>query len=105
MQLDLDKIQPTQDYVIFKRDGTGGKTLGGIIIPETQYHNSFFGEVLSVGPGKLLSNGKRSPMSVKKGDRIIISQHDNDLIDPNYPNIQIAREAQILMVLEPLKED
>lgn len=90
--LNIDNVYPTADYVIFRRDSTGGQ-IGLIIIPDTQYHDSWFGTVLRVGP---------KVKELKPGDRIIVSQHDRDTLDQEQQDIQYCRESQILCVMEPL---
>ena len=65
------KVKPLHDRVIVKRVEEEEKTKGGIIIPDTAKEKPVEGKVLAVGSGKLLENGKRQPLEVKKGDRIL----------------------------------
>jgi chaperonin GroES len=68
------KIRPLNDRVIVKRVEEETKTAGGIIIPDTAKEKPQEGEVIAVGPGKLDDTGKRVPLEVKAGDRILFSK-------------------------------
>lgn len=65
-------IRPLNHRVLCKRCIPSTKTAGGIVIPETSITKHQECEVLEVGPGKLLESGDRAPMSVQKGDHILV---------------------------------
>jgi chaperonin GroES len=69
------KIRPMNDRILVLRIEEEQKTSGGIIIPDTAKEKPQEGEVIAVGPGKLGDNGKRTPMEVRKGDRVLFSKY------------------------------
>jgi len=68
------KIKPLNDRVIVKRVEEEKKTAGGIIIPDSAKEKPQEGRVIAAGPGKLDETGKRIPLDVKEGDRILFSK-------------------------------
>lgn len=68
------KIRPLQDRIIVKRIKEEEKTKGGIIIPDTAKGKPMEGEVVAAGSGKILENGKKQPLEVKAGNRILFSK-------------------------------
>ena len=74
--MDASQFQPLGDYVLVEPDGVDELTPGGIALPENRERDAVeTGTVVSAGPGKLLKDGARAPMSVKAGDRVIYSQY------------------------------
>jgi len=69
------KIRPLHDRVIVKRMEGEEKTKGGIIIPDTAKEKPVEGKVIAVGSGKVLENGKKVPLQVKAGDRILFGKY------------------------------
>ncbi len=65
------KIRPLQDRILVQRLAEEEKTKGGIIIPDTAKEKPAEGKVVSVGNGKLGDDGKRVPLEIKKGDKIL----------------------------------
>ncbi len=65
------KIRPLHDYVLLRRAKAESQTPGGIIIPDDAQERPQRGEVLAVGPGRLLENGVRVPVDVKPGDVVL----------------------------------
>ena len=63
-------LQPLDDRIVIRRLEAEEKTAGGIVLPDTAKEKPQRGEILAVGPGKLLENGKRAPLEVKVGDTI-----------------------------------
>jgi len=64
------KARPLHDRVVLKRIEETQTVKGGIIIPDTAKEKPMEGEVISVGPGKIMTDGTRSPMDVKPGCRV-----------------------------------
>jgi len=93
-------IRPLNDRVVVKRMEEETKTAGGIIIPDTAKEKPQEAEVVAVGPGKLDDNGKRMPIDVKKGDRILIGKYSGSDIKIDDQEYVIVREDEILGVLE-----
>jgi len=94
------KIRPLHDRVLVKRVEQEEQVRGGIIIPDTAKEKPQEAEVIAVGPGKLDENGKRSPMDVKKGDRILVGKYSGSEIKIEDQDYVILREDEILAVLE-----
>ncbi len=94
------KIRPLQDRVIVKREEEESKTKGGIIIPETAKEKPIEGEILAVGNGKILEDGKIRALDVKKGDKILFSKYAGTEIKVDGEDLLMMREEDILAVVE-----
>jgi len=92
-------IRPLHDRVVVKRIEAQEQVRGGIIIPDTAKEKPQEAEVIAVGSGKLLEDGKRSPMDVKAGDRILIGKYSGSEIKYNDQDYVILREEEILAVI------
>ena len=94
-------IRPLHDRVLVKRiDQEEKKSSGGIIIPDTAKEKPQEGEVVAVGPGKVLEDGKNQPMNVKAGDRILFGKYAGTEVKIDDQEYLIMREDDILGVLE-----
>jgi len=71
-------------------------TKGGIILPDTAKEKPQRGVIIAVGPGRLDEEGKRIPMEVKKGDKVIYSKYAGSEIKQNDEEVLILRESDIL---------
>jgi chaperonin GroES len=72
---------------------------GGIIIPDTAKEKPQQGEVIAVGPGKFNDDGKRTPVDVKQGDKILIGKYSGSEIRIDEEDFVILREDEILAVV------
>ncbi len=97
------RAKPLHDRVLVKRFEENEVVKGGIIIPDTAKEKPMEGEVVAVGPGKIQEDGKRSPMDVKTGDRILFGKYSGTEIKIDDRDYTIMREEEILAVLEPEK--
>ncbi|HOK55641.1 MAG TPA: co-chaperone GroES, partial [Armatimonadota bacterium] len=68
-------LKPLSDRIIAKATSTEEVTKGGIVLPDTAKERPQEGEVIAVGPGRLLDSGKVVPMDVQVGDKIIFSKY------------------------------
>jgi chaperonin GroES len=93
------KARPLHDRVILKRIEEKESVKGGIIIPDTAKEKPMEGEVISVGPGKMMEDGKRAPMDVKAGDRVLFGKYAGSEIKIDDVDYVIMREEEILAVL------
>jgi len=84
-------LKPIGDKVIVKPKAEEEKTSGGIILPDTAKEKPHEGTVIAVGPGKVLENGDRKPMSVKEGDTVIYSK---------YGGTEVTVEGEEYMILD-----
>ena len=94
------KIRPLQDRVIVKRVEEEEKTKGGIIIPDSAKEKPMEGKVVAVGTGKVLEDGKKHPLDVKKGDRILFGKYAGTEVKIDGEEHLIMREDDILGILE-----
>jgi chaperonin GroES len=93
------KARPLNDRVLLKRIEEKEAVKGGIIIPDTAKEKPMEGEVISVGPGKMMEDGKRSPMDLKEGDRVLFGKYAGTEIKIDDVEYVIMREEEILAVL------
>ena len=94
------KIRPLQDRIIVKRIEEEEKTKGGIIIPDTAKEKPSEGKVIAVGPGKVTDDGKKIPMEVKVGDRVLFGKYSGTEIKIEGEEHLIVREDDILGIVE-----
>ena len=92
-------IRPLHDRVVVKRLEQKEQIRGGIIIPDTAKEKPQEAEVVAVGPGKINDDGKRSPMDVKAGDRILVGKYSGSEIKLDDVEYVILREDEILAVI------
>jgi chaperonin GroES len=87
------------DRVLAKRIEEGEQVRGGIIIPDTAKEKPQEAEVIAVGPGKIQEDGKRAPMDVKAGDKVLIGKYSGSEIKIDDEDFVILREDEILAVV------
>ncbi len=96
----MKKVQPLADRVLIKRIEEEEQKVGGIIIPDTAKEKPQKGEVVAVGPGRLDETGKRMPMEVKPGDKVIFSKYAGTEVKIEGEEYLIMREDDILAIIE-----
>ena len=94
------KVRPLHDRIIVKRLEEEEKTKGGIIIPDTAKEKPFEGKVIAVGDGRIQKDGKKIPMEVKKGDRILFAKYAGPDIKIDGEDHLIVKEDGVLAVIE-----
>jgi chaperonin GroES len=92
-------IRPMNDRVLVTRVEEEQKTAGGIIIPDTAKEKPQEGKVVAVGPGKRDDSGKRQPLEVKKGDRVLFSKYAGTEIKIDGREHIFMREDDLLAIL------
>ena len=92
-------VRPLHDRVIVRRVEEQEKTKGGIIIPDTAKEKPQEGEVVAVGSGKVLDDGKVRPLDVKKGDRILFGKYSGTEIKLDGEDLLIMKESDIMGVI------
>jgi len=92
-------LRPLGDRVIVKAITSEEKSPGGIVLPDTAKEKPQEGEVLAVGPGKTLDNGKVIPLDVKVGDRVVYSKYGGTEIKLNGEEYVVLRQDDILGVV------
>ena len=93
-------IVPLHDRVLVLRTENQEKTAGGIIIPDTAKEKPQEGKVIAAGPGRRDDEGKRIPLNVKEGDRILFSRYAGTEVKIDGVEHMIMREDDILGVIE-----
>ena len=94
------KIRPLQDRLIVERVEEEEKTKGGIIIPDTAKEKPAEGKVIAVGNGKVGEDGKRVPLEVKKGNRILFGKYSGTEVKIEGKEYLIMREDDVLGIIE-----
>ena len=90
------KLQPLADRVLVKPIEKEEMTKSGIYLPDTAKEKPQEGEVLAVGPGKMTDDGKRVPLDLKVGDRVIYAKYGGMEIKVDDEDLMILRESDIL---------
>ncbi|HPO92347.1 MAG TPA: co-chaperone GroES [Phycisphaerales bacterium] len=93
-------IKPLEDRVLVKPIESESKTASGIFLPESAKEKPVHGEVVAVGPGKRLENGKRAEMSVRKGDKVFYGKYAGTEVEFKGDKMLILRENELLGVVE-----
>ena len=94
------RIKPLQDRILVKRVAEEEKTAGGLYIPDSAKEKPVEGEVIEVGNGKLLEDGKVRPLDVKVGDRILFGKYSGTEVKIDGEEHLILREEEVLGVVE-----
>jgi chaperonin GroES len=94
------KLRPLDDRVIVKQLEAEEKTSGGIILPDAAKEKPQMGKVIAAGPGRVLDNGKRSQMSVKKNDRVIYGKYMGSEVEVDGEERVVLKESDILGIVE-----
>jgi len=94
------KVRPLHDRVLVQRVDGEAKTAGGIIIPDSAQEKPQQGKVVAVGAGKFGDDGKRQPLTVKAGDRILFGKYSGSEVKLDGEEHLIMREEDVLAILE-----
>src|SRR6516225_1827 len=94
------KLRPLGDKIVVKPMEAAETVKGGIIIPDSAKEKPQEAEVVAVGPGKIDDNGKRAPMDVKAGDKILYSKYGGTEFKMNDEELLILSQDDILAVVE-----
>jgi chaperonin GroES len=94
------KLRPLQDRILVQRVEEETTTKGGIIIPDTAKEKPAEGKVVAVGSGKLGEDGKRVPLEIKAGDRILFGKYSGTEVKIEGEEYLIMREDDVLGVID-----
>ena len=94
------KVRPLADRILVIREEASETVRGGIIIPDTAKEKPQEGKVVAVGPGKVDEDGKRTPLELKKGDRILMGKYAGTEVKIDGVEHLIMREDDVLAVIE-----
>lgn len=94
------KVVPIGEKIVVKRLEADSKSSGGILLPDSAKEKPKQGRVLSVGDGKLLSDGRRSSPQVAEGDRVLFSSWAGSEVVVDGDELLIMNEDDVLAILE-----
>ncbi len=96
----MAKIVPIGDHLVVKIEETEEKTKSGIVLPDTAKEKPQKGEVIAVGSGRVLENGKKVPLEVKEGDKVIFSKYAGTEVKLEGQKYLILSESDVLAILK-----
>lgn len=94
------KMRPLHDRVIIRRMEEDRKSVGGIVIPDTAAEKPIRGEVVAVGPGKLMEDGKLRPLDVKPGNKVLFGKYSGTEVRIEGEELLVMREDDIIALIE-----
>ena len=94
------KIKPLQDRILVQRVEEEQTTKGGIIIPDTAKEKPIEGKIVAVGSGRVGDDGKKIPLEVKKGDRVLFGKYGGTEVKIEGVEYLIMREEDVLGIIE-----
>ncbi len=92
-------LKPLADRVVVKKLEAEEKTAGGIVLPDTAKEKPQQGEVLAVGPGRILDTGDRVIPDVKQGERVLFAKYSGTEFKLEQDELLILRESDILAIV------
>ena len=93
------KIRPLADRVVIKPAPAEEKSRGGIILPDTAKEKPVVGEIVAFGPGKVSDDGKKIPMEIKVGDKVLYGKYSGTEVTVEGEEYLIMREADIFAIV------
>jgi chaperonin GroES len=94
-------LKPLHDNIIVKPVTEDKLTKSGLVLPDTvDKEKPEKGEIIAVGPGKLLENGTRAPLSVKIGDKVVFKKYSPDEVKIDGQEYLVIGESDIIAVFE-----
>jgi len=93
------KLVPLDDRVVLQRLEAEETTQGGIVLPDTAKEKPQKGKVVAVGPGRLLDDGSRAGLDVKKGDTVLFGKYAGTEVTVDGQDYVIMKESELLAVL------
>ena len=96
----MSTVRPLEDRLVVKPLDAETKTASGLFLPESAKERPMQGKVVATGPGKMLDNGTRMAMMVKKGDTVVFGKYAGTEVEIKNVKHIIVRESELLGVLE-----
>jgi chaperonin GroES len=93
-------LRPLADHVLIRRHEVDAQQEGGIVIPDTAKEKPQEGEILAVGPGRMMDDGQRQPIAVAMGDTVLFGKYAGTEIKLDQEDLLVMRESDLLGVLE-----
>jgi chaperonin GroES len=97
-------LKPLADRIIVQAITAEEVTRGGIVLPDTAKEKPQEGEVIAVGPGRLLDSGKVAAMEVKVGDRVVYSKYGGTEVKVNGSEYVVLRQDDVLGIVDKKKK-
>ena len=94
------QVQPLYDRILVKRFSEEEKTKGGIIVPDSAKEKPAQGEVISCGSGRISEDGKVTPLTLKKGDKVLFGKYSGTEVKLEDTEYLIMREDDVLGVIQ-----
>ena len=94
------KVQPLADRVVIRANEREEMTVSGIVLPDTAKEKPQEGTILAVGPGRILDDGKRESIDVKKGDKVLYAKYAGTEFKIDSDELLIVSQKDILAVVE-----
>ena len=94
------QLKPLGDRIVVKPTPREEMTKSGIVLPDTAQERPQEGTILSVGPGRTLDDGKREPMEVSKGEKVLFQKYAGTEFKLDDEDLLILSQKDILAVLE-----
>jgi chaperonin GroES len=95
------KIKPIKDNIVVKRiEESDEKKVGSIIIPDTAKEKPMTAEVIAIGSGRTLKDGKKVALDVKVGDRVLIGKYSGSEVKLDGTEYLILKEDEVLGIVE-----
>jgi chaperonin GroES len=92
-------LRPLGDRIIVKASEKEEVSRGGIVLPDTAKEKPQEGEVIAVGPGRTLDNGKIAEVEVKVGDKVLFAKYGGTEVKVDGEEVIILRQDDILAIL------
>jgi chaperonin GroES len=95
-------IRPLHDRVVIRRMEEERKSAGGIVLPDSATEKPIQGEVLAVGPGKILDNGEVRHLQVKVGDKVLFGKYSGTEVKLSLGDkeVLVMREDDLMGIIE-----
>ena len=92
-------LHPLHDRILVKRIEEGEVRRGGLIIPDSAKEKPQEGKVLAVGKGTVNEDGKKTPLDVKAGDRVLFGKYSGSEVTLDGQEYLIMKEEDVLGIL------
>lgn len=94
------QLRPLEDRVVVRPFESEERSAGGIYLPDTAKEKPTQGEVIAVGPGRVLKNGQRVPLSLRVGDKVLFARYAGTEVKLSGTEYRIINDSEILAVVE-----
>jgi chaperonin GroES len=99
MATNIKRLHPLRDRVLVSRQESAQKTASGIVIPDAESEKPDQGEVIAVGAGEILKDGKVRPLDVIVGDKVLFGKYAGPAVKVGSEELVVMREDDIIAVL------